>query len=392
MAPRRVLHLITRMIVGGAQEMVLLLGQMLDRERFETHVACGPQTGPEGDLGPELRAAGVVVHRIPDLVREPAPLRDRRALEQIRQLLRREKFDIVHTHTAKAGVLGRYAARKEGVPVVVHHVHSWSFTPEHNLVLRAAFCAVERWAARWCDALCVVTPVDMRRGLRLGIGREEQYVLIRSAIDLGRFPRATAEAREAARGKLGIGAQEVVVGLFGRLSPQKAPLDFVRAAQLLAGRPEMRFVIVGDGPLRQAVERAAADLARAGRLAMLGLRRDIGRLLPALDIYVNAALWEGLPRGVLEAMAVGLPVVATDVGGVAEVVEDGVTGRLVRPGRPRELAQAIAALASDPVLRRRMGELAARRAREFSAERMVRALEGLYLELLRRARERARAA
>jgi glycosyltransferase involved in cell wall biosynthesis len=381
--PLKVLQVITRMIVGGAQETAMLACALLDRERFRCELLTGPQTGPEGELHSETRARGVTLHVEPSLVRELNPVKDLLALLRLVLFLRRGRYDIVHTNSSKAGILGRIAARIAGVPVVVHTVHGWAFTPEQPRPVFLLYAWLERLCARWCGALVVVAQPDAEEGLALGIGRPEQYALIRSGIEIEVYRDVTV-SRAAARRRVGVPEGAFVVGAVGRLSPQKAPLDLVAAFEVLARvRADAHLVLVGDGPLRDEVEVRVAGAGLAERVHLLGLRRDVPELLRAFDVLALASRWEGLPRVFPQAMAAGLPIVATRVDGAAEAVVEGETGLLVAVGDPAGLAARLVELAQDPARACSMGAAGRARVEEFSAERMVRQLEGLYDRLAR---------
>jgi glycosyltransferase involved in cell wall biosynthesis len=363
------------MIVGGAQENTMLSCALVDRARFPSELLSGPETGSEGELHGETRARGVTHHLEPALVRALHPVKDAIAL------LRRGRWDIVHTHSSKAGILGRIAARLAGVPHVVHTVHGWGFTPGQPAHLYRLYVALERLCARWCDTLVVVANVDREDGLAHGIGRPAQYRLVRSGIQIEVY-RDVATTRAEARARLGIPASALVVGSVGRLSPQKAPLDLLEGfAALARERADAHLAIVGDGPLRDEVEARVAALGLAGRVHLPGLRRDVPELLRAFDVFALASRWEGLPRVFPQAMAAGLPIVATRVDGAADAIEDGATGRLVEVGDAAGLGCALIELAGDPDRRRAMGERGRARVEEFSAARMARRLEGIYAAL-----------
>lgn len=380
--PVRVLHIITRMIVGGAQENTLLSCALASRAGFHCELLSGVQTGLEGELHSETRARGVTHHLEPSLVREIHPVKDALALARLTRALRAGRWDIVHTHSSKAGVLGRCAARRAGVPHVVHTVHGWGFNAEQSAPVFGLYVALERMCAPWTDVLVHVAERDRLLGLQHRIGRPAQYRLIRSGVELARFrdePTPPAVARRA----LGVPADAFVVGSVGRLVPQKAPLDLVDAfAEVAAAVPRAVLVIVGDGPLRGAVEARAAERGFADRVVLPGIRRDVPALLRAFDVFALSSRWEGLPRVFPQAMAAGLPVVATDVAGAVDIVEPGRTGFLVPPGDPAALAGAILRLAADAPLRRRLGEAARSAVDAFSAERMVRQLEDVYTALV----------
>lgn len=378
----RVLQVITRMIVGGAQETALETVCGLDPEKFDADLVCGPQTGPEGSLIEEARQRGARVRVEPSLVRQFSPLRDGLALQRLTRLMRDGRYDIVHTHSSKAGILGRLAARRAGIPGVVHTVHGWPFRPDQPAPLCAFYVALERLAASRTDRLVAVTRRDIDKGVKAGVAGLNRFEVVRSAIDVARFAGA-AESRTHTRESWGFGPEAEVVGTVTRLSPQKAPLDFVAAAaEIAAKRPDVGFVVVGDGPLRREVERAVREHGLDRRFRLLGLQRDVPELLAGMDLFVLTSLWEGLPRAIVQAMAVGVPVVATGVDGSSEIVIDGETGILVPPGDPSAMARAALASLDDPAGRASCAAAARTLVgREFDLPLMLARLEQLYREL-----------
>ncbi|RIK40013.1 MAG: glycosyltransferase family 1 protein [Chloroflexi bacterium] len=378
----RVLHPITRLIVGGAQENTLLTAQLLDPAVWEVEVVSGTQTGSEGSLIESARERGVALILEPSLVREVNPIQDLRALIRLARLMRRGKYTVVHTHSSKAGIVGRWAAKLAGVPVIVHTVHGWGHHDHQHPLVRAYYIWLERLTLPITDKLIVVSPLNIEKGLADGIGRPEDYVVIRSGIELDRFGYSQV-LRDETRASWGIPCDAPLVGTVTRLSPQKGPLDFVRAAATIAQAvPESWFMIVGDGPLRAEVEALAAQQGIAGRLVLTGLRHDVPDLMAAMDIFALSSLWEGLPRVLPQAMASGLPIVATAIDGSAEAIEEGVHGFLTPPGDPQALAQAAVRLLRDPELARRMGDAGRARAAEFDVRTMVAQIDGLYRLLL----------
>jgi glycosyltransferase involved in cell wall biosynthesis len=279
-------------------------------------------------------------------------------------------------------VLGRLAARAARVPVIVHTVHGWGFHDRMTRRRRAVYVALERLAARAGHKLVAVTPFDIEKGLSQRIGRREDYVVVRSGIELDRFMRPS-RGRDDVRAELGIPAAATVVGSVTRLSPQKAPLDLVDAFGLAArARPETWFLIVGDGSLRAEVEARLLRVGLAGRVVLTGVRRDVPELLGAMDVFALSSLWEGLPRAILQAMAARLPVVATAADGTAEVVREGATGFLVPRGRSDVFGERLVRLADDPALRRALGDAGHAAAGPFGAPHMVAELDELYTALL----------
>ena len=379
--PIRVLHVITRMIVGGAQENTMLSCALIDHARYPSELLSGVETGAEGSLHEECSARGVLVHLEPALVRAVRPHLDGLALGRLVRFFHRYRPDIVHTHSSKAGILGRIAARWAGVPRVVHTVHGWGFTPGQPPYVHRLYVELERLCARYCDLLVVVADVDREDGLRLGIGTLAKYRTIRSGIELSAY-RDRAVTRAEARSRIGVPAEAFVVGCVGRLSPQKAPLDLLAAfARLASVRADAHLVLVGDGPLKAEVIAAVRRANLTDRVHMLGLRRDVPDLMRAFDVFALASRWEGLPRVFPQAMAAGLPIVATRVDGAADAIREGVSGFLVEAGDHAAMADRLATLAADPPRAHAMGAAGLERVEEFSAERMVRQLEDVYRTL-----------
>jgi glycosyltransferase involved in cell wall biosynthesis len=374
----KVVHLITRLELGGAQQNTLYCVLHHDRARFEVGLVAG-EGGLLDSKAREIPDADVVL--VPWLRHAIAPLHDAFAIPRLARRL--AGVDLVHTHSSKAGILGRAAARLAGVGAVVHTVHGWSFNAFQPSAQRRLYVALERAAAGVTDRLICVSSADRELGLRSRIGEPSRYRIVRSGIDPTAFAPAPG-ARERAREALGFAPGTVVVGTIANLKPQKAPLDFVEAARLaLARDPSLRFVFAGDGELRPEVERAIARAGLGGSVLLLGWREDVADVLAALDVFLLTSLFEGLPRSVLQAIAAERPVVVTDTGGTAEIVENGVTGFLVPPGDPAAAAAAVVALAGDPALRARFAASArGRLGDEFDVGRMVREVEAIYDELL----------
>jgi glycosyltransferase involved in cell wall biosynthesis len=244
------------------------------------------------------------------------------------------------------------------------------------------FVALEQITARITDKLIVVSPLNTEKGLADHIATPDKYVTIRSGIDLDRFGNP-GRPRHEVRRELGIPSNVPVVGTVTRLSDQKAPLDFVAAAGTVAERrPDVHFVVVGDGPLRDDVEAEIAARHLSGSIHVTGLRRDVPDLMHSFDVFALSSLWEGLPRVLPQAMAAGLPIVATAVDGNAEAVTDGVNGFLTPPADPEAFADALLRLLDDPELAREFGEAGLEMVGEFGARKMVQDIEALYQELL----------
>jgi glycosyltransferase involved in cell wall biosynthesis len=379
------------LIVGGAQENTLLTVDMLKnspeyKDRYLVDLVSGPQTGPEGSLAEEARQRGITVRIIPELVRQPSPVKDFKVILKLRRLMTdshgRPRYDIVHTHSSKAGVLGRIAAHCAGIPLIVHTVHGWSFHEHMSLGQLYSFIMLEKLAARFTHRMIFVSYHDIAKGLAHGIRLPNDNIVIRSGIELTRFGNPRITPKEMRR-QLGIPADAAVVGSVTRLSPQKAPLDMIDAfARIHQSYPDVWFILAGDGPLRREVEQRIQAAGIAGQTVLTGIRRDIPEILSVLDIFVLSSLWEGLPRVLPQAMATGLPIVCTRTDGSAEAVSDGINGYLVEPGNPDEIAERVNGLLCNPVLRKSMGEEGRFRAQEFSSMKMVREIDMMYRDLL----------
>lgn len=377
MNPTRVLHAITMLELGGAQRNTLDTVARLDRSRFAVALACAD----EGVLLEEARSIPLCsVVPIPHLRREVRPRSDVLALSELRRAMRAFRPHIVHTHSSKAGVLGRLAARLEGVPRVVHSIHGFGFGAHQPAPVRAAFLAAERVAAPWTDVFIAVSRRNAADGVALGLFEPEQVRVIRSGIDLGSFRNPSGGA--AVRRELGIPERSPVVAQVSCFKPQKAPERFVTAAARILSRcPEAHFVLVGDGALRPRLERLRGELGLNGRLHLPGWRRDVPAVLAAASVATLTSRFEGLPRVVVEALAAGVPVVTMAVEGVEEVLRHGVDGFVVGEGDVTALADRVSALLLDAELRRMMAARAGETVAEWDRDTMVRRQEELYEEL-----------
>lgn len=384
MSPTRVLHVITMLELGGAQRNTLDTVAGLDRSRFDVALACADT----GVLLPEARTIpSLALHELPSLCREVNPWRDARALGELRRTIRSFRPSIMHTHSSKAGILGRLAARLEDTPIVVHSIHGWGFGDHQLPLLRWAFLSAERLVAPWTTCFVAVARENLEQGVRLGLFPRERARVIRSGIDLETFRARSGGA--LVRRELGIPDAAPLVVQVSCLKHQKAPERFVELAALLAGRfPEAHFLLVGDGELRGELERRREDSGLTGRLHMPGWRRDIAAVLDAATVVTLTSRFEGLPRAVVEAMAAGRAVVAMAVDGVGEVVRSGDNGFTVAEGDVPALAATVARLLDDSELRRAVASRAGAGLDEFDRNLMVRQQEDLYDDLGRSAAAR----
>ncbi len=363
----RVVQLVQHVSLGGGTLLAMLLAERLDPNRYEVLLAAGSQAGSEGSLLEEMRRRGIQVELLPSLQRSPHPWRDLRAVLELRRLLKRQRPHIVHTHGSKPKLLLPWAARGQAATVRIAHIHGWEWHPAGSPLTRSLLTTGSRVGVTSYDALVTTSEALRHQGLERGVGRPDQYQVIRPGIDLRKFsPSGRDEARQLIRAELGLPMDAFVVISVMRLGPQKAPLDLIAAAESVAARrDDIRFLVVGGGPLEQAVRNEVTARALSDQVLLLGPRRDVAALLKASDLFVLTSRWEPLGIVYLEAAAVGLPCVGTNVDGAPEAVEEGATGYLVEPGEPRAVA-------------------AHQKAQEFSEEHFVAQIEGLYHRLLAR--------
>lgn len=362
----KALQCITRLDLGGAQETCLDECRLLLAAGHEVHLL----TGDGGELLEDARRMpGLVLHLWSDWRHAIRPWHDVRCTLRLARLLRREGFDLLHTHSSKAGLIGRVAARLAGRPPrVFHYVHGWSFNTTQPAWLRTVFIGLERLAAAPGFVLLACSSETARQGERAGIGRAGDRRVLYYGID--RAPLLRRRPREAIRRRLGLSVRDVLFLQLSNLKFQKDPVTFARAAVAAASRlRRARFWIAGDGPLRSTCEAIARDGEITDRFRVLGWRRDVPDLLAAADVLVLTSRFEGLPIAVLRGMAAGLPVVASAVDGTPEAIEHGRTGFLVTPGDAAGTAEAFVRLGSDPGLRRRMGRKGRARSAWFGSSR-----------------------
>jgi glycosyltransferase involved in cell wall biosynthesis len=372
-----ILYIITKLELGGAQKQLLNLISNLDRERFTIFLL----TAQEGLLLRDfLSIDGLTLRRSIYLERAINPIKDFLALIEIYKYIKENKIDIVHTHSSKAGILGRLAARLAKVKFIVHTVHGWSFNDFQSALIRIFYIWLERFTASFTSILIAVSRHDMQKGVELGIAEAHKYKLIRYGIDYSEFSKKEQDLKE----KLGINNSNLVVGMVSCFKPQKSPQDFIKLASAINKiLPDIKFILVGDGTLRKRVQGLINRFHLKKSVILAGWRRDIWHILSSIDVLVLTSLWEGLPIVVLEAMSASLPVVVTDTGGVREVVIDGKTGFLVKPHGINSMSNKLSLLLKDKNLRQEMGKNAKKSLGfEFSLSNMVENTQNLYLGLL----------
>jgi glycosyltransferase involved in cell wall biosynthesis len=380
----RVTHVITRLIVGGAQEntiaSVLGLQQM---PGVEATLISGGETGPEGSLASAFANSPQTLSFVPDLVRPIHPWKDMQAWRRLTGIFRAQKPDIVHTHSGKAGVLGRLAAHKAQVPTIVHTIHGPSFGPFQGPLANLLFRSAERRAAKVTTHFVVVADAMKRQYLDEGIGSPTQYTKIFSGFPLQPYLSATNDL--ALRQRFGMAPNDIVVGKIARLFKLKGHDDLFNVAPEVVRRfPQVKFLLVGDGLWRSRFEQKACLLGLEKHFIFAGLvpPEQVPQLIGIMDIVVHLSRREGLARALPQALAAARPIVAYDCDGANEVCVNDETGFLVTPGDLATLRERLIKLSGDAALRERLGSQGRVFVRErFAVETMVQDLFRLYLKL-----------
>jgi len=385
--PIRVLRVIARLNMGGPALHVAYLTAGLEPRGYETTLVAGTLARGEESMAFVAEGLGVPVVTINQLHREISPLRDAVAVLRLARLIRAQRPHILHTHTAKAGAIGRLAAVLAGParpPIIVHTFHGHVLRGYFGPVRAAGFRLLERWLARRATALVAVSPQVRDDLVSLGVAPAESFVIVRLGIALEERVSPDAAGRERMRALLGIAPQRFVVGWIGRMTGVKRTDDILLALRGLRDRGvDACLLMVGDGPDRDQTERRAKELGVVRECFFLGYQDDVTAFLSAFDAFVLPSGNEGTPVSAIEALGAGRPVVATRVGGVPDVVRDGVDGYLVEAGDVAGLAEALARLAVDPELRDRMGAAGRERVLpRYAVERLIDDVDRLYRSLL----------
>jgi glycosyltransferase involved in cell wall biosynthesis len=386
----RVAHVITRLILGGAQENTILNCQDLVRDHGdEVVLITGPGLGPEGSLEEDARARGIRLEIIPSMRRNIHPGRDAAAYRAIGRAIETFRPDVVHTHSGKAGLFGRTAAWHLKVPAIIHTVHGAPFHPYQNAAAHAFFRRCEIFAAARCHAIISVADAMTDQLVAAGVAPREKYTTIYSGMEVESFLGADAE-RDRVRRELGYTPNDIVVGKVARLFHLKGHADLISAARTACREnPQLKFLLVGDGILRPSIESQIATAGLTDRFRFTGLvpPQRIAELLSATDLVVHTSLREGLARVLPQALLVGRPVISYDVDGAREVVSNDETGFLVQPGDIATLAARIVQLSTSPELRARLAAAGRELCRtRFDHHEMTRQIRSLYERTLARDR------
>jgi glycosyltransferase involved in cell wall biosynthesis len=380
-----VVHFITRLIIGGAQENTLLTVEDQYRDYGDkVTLITGPGLGPEGSLEERARRGGFDFRVLPELHRSIRPWQDWKAYRALIAMLREIKPDIVHTHSSKAGILGRAAAAKLGIPAI-HTIHGASFHYGQSPIAYEVYRLAEKWAARRTAKFICVCDAMTDQYVEAGIAARDKFVTIYSGMEVEPF-LSPPRPREVVRQELGLQPSDIVIGKIGRLFPLKGQEYVVAAAPaVVAENPNAKFLLVGDGILRAELQRYIDDLDLTQHFIFTGLVPPdrVPELIHAMDIVVHTSLWEGLARVLPQGLIAGKPVISYDVDGAREVIHSGETGYLLPTQSVVELSQAINILVADPGLRESFGRAGRERSTEqFRHQTMTRRIREVYAELL----------
>jgi len=376
----RVAQVITRMDWGGSPDIVRMICEDLDKEKFSVKLVCGKTLNPSRSTESFFMKHSKNVFFTEHLKREISPLNDLRAFFELLSFFRKNRFDIVHTHTAKAGFLGRFAAKAAGVKLIFHTPHGHNLYGYFNAFFTRMVILLERMASLAADKTVVLTGIEKDDLLRYNIDAAEKVEVIKSGIDIGKLENIHIDHSAVIR-KYGIEEGSRLVGVIARLEKVKGCRYFLSAARIVAGKiPEARFLVAGEGSLKSDLMKLAAKYGISGKVNFAGWSEYTPEIISLLDILAIPSLNEAVGRVILEAGALSKPVVATAVGGIPEIVEDGVTGILVPPKDAEKMASAIIELLRDEGKRIEMGRASRRRVRRhYSKDLMLSQLQNIYL-------------
>jgi len=383
----RIVHVITRLIIGGAQENTLLSCEGQHDRGHDVTLITGPPIGPEGSLMERAQRNGYRVEVVSEMLRSILPAKDFRTYRTLTKRLAELRPDVVHTHSSKAGILGRWAARRANVPAIVHTIHGLAFTASTSAMINSVYRMLERQTAPITTKIVCVADAMRDQSLAARIGKRDQYVTVYSGMETAPFINPPV-SREAVRARLGLAPQHVAIGTIARLFHLKGHDDLLDAAPQLCRRfPNLRFLWVGDGLLRGEFESRIARMNLRDRFILTGLvpPEQIPELAGAMDVLVHPSRREGLARAIVQGQLAGAPAIAYAIDGNREGMIDGETGILVPPFDQPRLTEAVAALASDDERRHEMGRAGRAFALgRFDAKVMVDGLERVYADALAR--------
>jgi glycosyltransferase involved in cell wall biosynthesis len=388
----KIIHIITRLDKGGSAENTLLTALGINKKKYEVILVKGPtyesrmsnkeHATISADLK-EARLKGVRIVNLPFLLRRINPVYDLLALFSLYIFLIKENPTIVHSHTSKAGLLGRLAAKLAGVPIIVHTPHGHVFFGYFGPFKTKIFILLEKLASRITDKIVTLSNREKEDYRLFKIAEEDKFSVICSGIGLNKFTESLLSEKQKLRKELGIPENSLIVGTAGRLVPVKGPEFLVKAAKYMISKyPDAYFIFTGDGPLENGLRRKALEMGISDNVIFLGWRDDVAKIISIYDIFVLPSLNEGMGRVLAEAMALGKPIVASNIGGIPDLVIHGKNGFLVPPKNPKELVKYIQVLIEDKDKRVKMGLKGKEISLNFGAKSMIERIASLYEELL----------
>lgn len=378
----RILHIHTLPIISGSGINTFLTMRGMKGNRYESVLACAPG----GALIDLVQRHGMQVKTFPSLVQPLRPLQDVMAILDLSAHLMREPYHVVHTHNSKAGFIGRLSATLARVPVIVHTVHGFAFHQQEPPWRQFLFRNLERLASHWCDKMIFISQPLVDWALKEKISSPGKMARIYSGIEMDRFQPVSEQEKKRLRGKWALGEQDTVIGIVSKLWEGKGHDLLIRAfKEIRKEKPQARLVIVGEGHLMESLKTLASQLELSDAVIFTGFLEDVPRIIATFDVAVLPSYFEGMGRVLLEAMAMEKPVVGTRVGGIPDLIEEGLNGYLVSPGNEKELASAVLSILNDKGLATKMGKAGRKKMTDrFSADTMVRSIEKVYRELLKR--------
>jgi glycosyltransferase involved in cell wall biosynthesis len=374
----KVLMIITRLDRGGSADVFRELAENLDKEIFDIKLIAGLTVAPSFSID-DWKSRGILIY-LPSLRRDINPVFDLYSLFKLYKIIRFENPDIVHTHTSKAGILGRIAAFLNRVPIIIHTPHGHIFYGYFGKFKTRLFIWFEKLAAKVTNRIITLTNIEKKDYISLGIGKEEKFSTIYCGINIDRFCK---KDKEVLRKEFGFNLDNIIIGWIGRLEKIKGCEYFIRGCRIIKDKMKdknIKFLLVGDGLLRPYLEELTGELKLSEDIIFMGNRDNIPEIMNIIDLFVLSSLNEGLGRVILEAMASGVPVVATRVGGVPEIVTDGITGLLIPPSNPEKIAWAVIEILNNKELYSKFSTNCRERAKLFSLDKMIKDTESLYLD------------
>ena len=373
----KLLHVITHLPIGGAQDNTLYTVELLNKKKYDISLCCNL----DGELVERAKKVeNIKLFDIPFLCREVSLYNDVKAFFSIYKLLKNGNFDIIHTHSSKAGFIARLAAKLNKIPVIIHTVHGFAFNDFMNVYKKNFFIYVEKILATWTDVLITVSNLNKNKIVDLNIAKEESIKNIYSGIDLSLF---TDKRNSDFRKELNLGDDKILIGSVGRLSNQKDPITMINAFDIVSKKfPEAYLVLVGDGPLKDKIVDRIKKLKLKNRVHLTGNKSNPWDVYHSIDLFIMSSIYEGLGRSITEALSCGVPVVCTAVEGVPEIIKDSITGTLVPPREPIELADGIIrSLQNMKVAKRKAAEGRKFVQDNFDVNKMVEDIDALYQTL-----------